>query len=114
MSPYAGIYTTPAPATLTPSDLQPEPPHPDLGRATQYSRADDDHVWHYACSNGYVLVSKDTDFLHRALMDTAGGKFVYLRTGNCTSARVAKLLTSRSTELLAFGADPAATVLTLE
>ena len=77
------------------------------------ARADDDRVWRYACSNGYILVSKDTDFLHRALLDNDNGKFVYLRTGNCTSARIRELLTSHAAELLAFAADADSSVLTL-
>lgn len=76
-------------------------------------RADDDRVWHYACSNGYVLVSKDTDFLNRALLDDAGGKLVYLRTGNCTSPRIRELLATHTAEILTFAADPEASVLTL-
>jgi len=41
------------------------------------------------------------------------GKFVYLRTGNCTSAHIRELLTSHAAELLASAADPGSSVLTL-
>jgi predicted nuclease of predicted toxin-antitoxin system len=41
--------------------------------------ADDVAIWQYAKLNGYVMVSKDTDFQQRSLLHGAPPKFIWLR-----------------------------------
>ncbi|GDX11775.1 hypothetical protein LBMAG57_35470 [Verrucomicrobiota bacterium] len=47
----------------------------------------DSLVWDYAKENGYLIVSKDTDFQQRSLLLGAPPKFIWLRLGNCSVAK---------------------------
>jgi predicted nuclease of predicted toxin-antitoxin system len=60
-----------------------------------------------------VIVSKDSDFEHRALLYGHPPKVVWLRLGNTPTATVAALLRTRHADLLAFEADPIASLLVL-
>ena len=75
--------------------------------------APDPAVWAYAAAQGLVIVSKDSDFQHRALLFGQPPKVVWVRLGNCSTARVVALLQTRQADLLAFEADPAASLLAL-
>jgi predicted nuclease of predicted toxin-antitoxin system len=81
----------------------------DAGLAT----APDPDVWAYAAANGFVIVSKDTDFQHRALLHGHPPKVIWVRLGNCPTAAVAGLLRTRLADIQAFEADPAAAFLAL-
>lgn len=81
----------------------------DVGLAA----APDPDVWAYAATNGFIIVSKDTDFQQRALLYGQPPKVVWVRLGNCSTAAVATLLQSRLTDITAFVADPAASFLAL-
>jgi predicted nuclease of predicted toxin-antitoxin system len=73
--------------------------------------APDPVVWSYAATQGLVIVSKDSDFQHRALLLGHPPKVVWVRLGNCSTAAVAALLLARKADLLAFEADPTASLL---
>ncbi len=73
--------------------------------------AADSAVWSYAAAQGLVIVSKDSDFQHRALLLGHPPKVVWVRLGNCSTAAVAALLRTRQGDLLAFEADPLAALL---
>jgi predicted nuclease of predicted toxin-antitoxin system len=75
--------------------------------------ASDSAVWAYAAAHGFVIVSKDTDFQHRALLLGHPPKVVWVRLGNCPTAAVAALLRARQADLLAFEADSAVSFLAL-
>jgi predicted nuclease of predicted toxin-antitoxin system len=79
----------------------------DVGLAA----APDPGVWSYAAVQGLVIVSKDSDFQHRALLLGHPPKVVWVRLGNCSTAAVAALLRTRHSDLIAFEADPMAALL---
>jgi predicted nuclease of predicted toxin-antitoxin system len=54
--------------------------------------ADDLIVWEYAKANGFMVVSKDSDFHQRSLVLGHPPKVVWVRLGNCSTADVAALL----------------------
>jgi predicted nuclease of predicted toxin-antitoxin system len=81
----------------------------DLGM----SASSDADVWAYAGANGFVIVSKDTDFQQRATLYGAPPKVIWVRLGNCSTAAVASLLQSRLSDAQAFEADAAASFLAL-
>lgn len=81
----------------------------DVGLAT----SSDPDVWAYAAANGFVIVSKDTDFQQRALLYGHPPKVIWVRLGNCSTADVVNLLRSRLADIHAFEADPAASFLAL-
>ena len=75
--------------------------------------ADDQAIWRYAGQQQLTIVSKDSDFQHRAMLHGHPPKVVWVRLGNCTTVTVAALLRGRQTDLLAFEADVTASILVL-
>jgi len=73
----------------------------------------DDSVWEYAKSNDLVIVSKDSDFHQRSLLDGHPPKIVWLRLGNTTTAAIEQLLRARSREIADFVSDEEASFLAL-
>lgn len=57
-----------------------------LGSAT------DSAVWDFARDNGFIIVSKDSDFADLSVLYGAPPKVVWIRRGNCTTAAIAALL----------------------
>ena len=81
----------------------------DLG----LERASDQDVWDHARSNGFVIVSKDSDFNQMAFLHGAPPKVIWLRIGNCTTQQIEQLLRNCTAEMIAFSADDQAAVLIL-
>jgi len=81
----------------------------DVGMAA----VSDPEVWAYAQANGFLIVSKDTDFQQRALLYGHPPKVIWVRLGNCSSAVVVSLLRSRLADIAAFEIDPNASFLAI-
>ena len=75
--------------------------------------ADDRTVWRYAASYGLMVVSKDVDFRHLALLHGPPPKVIWLRIGNGPTAAVASLLRSRVADVRAFAATSSLSLLVL-
>src|ERR1700730_16166768 len=73
--------------------------------------ADDQTVWQYAAAHGLMVVSKDSDFRHLALLHGPPPKVIWLRVGNGPTAAVAALLRARLADVQAFAVDPALALL---
>ncbi len=81
------------------SDLYPGSSHvEDCGLL----RSPDDQVWHSAAENGFNIVTKDSDFSERSVLDGWPPKVIWLRIGNCTTARVLAALRDRVEQLRVF------------
>jgi predicted nuclease of predicted toxin-antitoxin system len=65
----------------------------------------DNGVWRYAQENDFVIVSKDSDFFERSSLYGGPPKVVWLRIGNCTTARVDLVLRNSAARLAAFEAS---------
>lgn len=76
--------------------------------------AADPTIWAYAAREGFVIVSKDSDFQQRAVLRGHPPKVVWVRLGNCSTTDVEDLLRSHRSDLLAFEGDPSSSFLTLE
>jgi predicted nuclease of predicted toxin-antitoxin system len=64
--------------------------------------ASDIAVWEHARLHGFALVSKDSDFSQRSLLLGSPPKVVWLRIGNCTTARIDFVLRNAVDRVLAF------------
>src|ERR1700677_2787988 len=73
----------------------------------------DEDVWEYARSNGFIIISKDSDFQQRSLLYGHPPKIVWLRIGNCTRQQLIQLITSHEKDIRALDTDPFETVLVL-
>ena len=73
----------------------------------------DEDVWEYARTNGFIIVSKDSDFQQRSLLYGHPPKVVWLRIGNCTRRQLVELITAHEQDIRALDTDPFETVLVL-
>ena len=67
--------------------------------------ADDLTIWGYAKVHGCTIVSKDSDFQQRSLLQGSPPKFLWLRVGNSTTERIESLLRSYSAAIHTFDLD---------
>ena len=73
----------------------------------------DDVVWEYARSNGFIIVSKDSDFQQRSLLYGHPPKVVWLRSGNCNRQQLVQLIAKHEQDIRELDTDPLETVLVL-
>jgi predicted nuclease of predicted toxin-antitoxin system len=83
-------------------DIYPDSVHV---RKVGLREANDSEVWNYAKWNGFVLVSKDSDFQQRSLLYGSPPKFIWLRVGNCPFRTVEELLRRHSAAIHTFNMD---------
>ena len=62
----------------------------------------DVEVWQYALTNGFAIVSKDSDFSQRSFLLGSPPKVIWLRIGNCTTTRVDFVLRNESSRIQDF------------
>ena len=54
--------------------------------------SDDSAIWEYARKSGLAIVTKDSDFQERSILLGSPPKVIWLRTKNCSGARIEFLL----------------------
>jgi predicted nuclease of predicted toxin-antitoxin system len=64
--------------------------------------ASDVEIWQYARDNGFVIVSKDSDFSQRSSLLGGVPKVIWLRIGNCTTTRADFVLRNTAERIQAF------------
>lgn len=74
-------------------------------RAVGLRDAADTIIWEYAKLNGFVIVSKDSDFQQRSLLYGSPPKFIWLRVGNCPVKTIEDLLRKHSVAIHTFDLD---------
>jgi|SRR5438128_1654744 len=92
------------------ADLYPDSAHiRELGMRD----ATDTEIWEYAKSNGFAIVSKDSDFQARSLVYDHPPKVIWLRVGNCPVKPIEDLLRNQSVAIHTFNLDSAKSLLVL-
>ena len=81
----------------------------DVGLAGQ----DDERIWQFARDEGFVIVTKDNDFLARALVRGHPPQVIQVCLGNVSTRRIAEVLQSRADEIERFAAENAESVFLL-
>ena len=76
-------------------------------------RASDDDVWRYARDNGFIIVTKDTDFRDLSVLRGFPPRVVWLRIGNCSTADIEQLLRRSYATISAFLDESTTGLLTL-
>lgn len=80
-------------------DLYPDSVHVrDIG----LNDATDTAIWKHAEQNGFVIVSKDSDFQQRSLLIGHPPKFIWLRVGNCPVDTIQNILRRHAVAIQAF------------
>lgn len=70
-------------------------------------------VWDYARTNRFIIVSKDSDFHERSVLQGYPPKVVWIRRGNCSVKHIEMLLRNRVDEIRRLEQDPDAAYLIL-
>jgi len=87
--------------------LQPHYPETTRVCLVGLERASDAEVRPFAATQGYVIVTRDSDFNDLAVLHGAPPQVIRLRIANCRNDHVARLLIERQNELRARLEDPA-------
>ncbi|MBW4582449.1 MAG: DUF5615 family PIN-like protein [Tildeniella nuda ZEHNDER 1965/U140] len=74
---------------------------------------DDVVIWEYAKTNGFMIVSKDSDFHQRSLLYGHPPKFIYLRIGNCPTSKIVQILRDNLDTIIQFKASERESLLAL-
>lgn len=75
--------------------------------------AADDQVWEYARLNGFVIVTKDSDYNSLSVVRGSPPKIIWLLLGNSTTVQVEAAFRSRFDDIQAFENDPSVGTLAL-
>jgi predicted nuclease of predicted toxin-antitoxin system len=92
------------------ADLYPGSQHVDRAGL---GGAEDNDVWNYASIHGFAIVSKDSDFAERSVLERDPPKIVWIRIGNCSTGDVERLLRSRHEAIRRFVEEDSETCLLL-
>ena len=65
-------------------------------------RAKDSEVWDFAKLNGFAIVSKDSDFAARSVLESDPPKIIWIRLGNCSTDDIERLLRSAHERIRGF------------
>ncbi|MBV9788774.1 MAG: DUF5615 family PIN-like protein [Chloroflexi bacterium] len=75
--------------------------------------ASDTIIWDYAKRNGYMIVSKDSDFHQRSFVLGYPPKVIWIRRGNCSTKAIELILRDSIETVTKFEVDATATFLIL-
>ena len=74
---------------------------------------DDDRIWALAKTEGFVIVTKDNDFLARALVRGHPPQVIQICLGNASTKQIADLLEARMDDIERFVAESTESVFML-
>lgn len=77
------------------------------------TNTDDAVIWEYAKTNGFVIVSKDSDFHQRSLLYGHPPKFIYLRIGNSPTSKIIQILRDNLDTIVQFESSETESILVL-
>ncbi len=77
------------------------------------ANTDDAAIWEYAKTNGFVIVSKDSDFHQRSLLYGHPPKFIFLRIGNCPTSKIIQILRDNLDTIIQFESSETESILVL-
>lgn len=92
------------------SDLFPESTHVYLLAMDQ---ADDREVWNHAQTNGFTIVTRDSDYNELLTLQGFPPKVIWIRRGNCSTTAIETMLRSHLADIQALNDDPTLGILTL-
>ncbi len=86
-------------------ETSPQFPNSRHVRDVGLARASDRVIWEFAKREGLTIVTFDSDFHERSLLEGWPPKVIWLRTGNSATTTIGALLSSRARDIGAFLSD---------
>lgn len=80
-------------------DLFPESRHV---RSLGFDSSGDEVIWSYAITNNFVIVSKDSDFYYRTLVQSESPKIIWINKGNCSTENIVDILRKSQNQISNF------------
>ncbi len=77
-------------------------------------RATDDEVWEWSRKKGFTIVTKDADFNELSTLRGFPPKIIWIRTGNCTTSQIERLLRAHFETIQQMHDDPITGILLLQ
>ena len=71
----------------------------------------DQDIWEYARLNGFIIVSKDSDFYQRRLLYGQPPKVIWLRISHCTRNDLVNLIIKYKEQINTFNNHPSESIL---
>ena len=75
--------------------------------------ASDEEVWLYARANSCVIVSKDSDYVEKAILRKYPPKVIWIKAGNCSTDKIELLLRNNHKLIKDFITDKENSILTI-
>ena len=75
-------------------------------RSVGLHEAEDSEVWQYALDHELTIVTKDSDFHVRSILDGHPPKVIWITRGNCTTDDIESILRGFHEQLAAFYDNP--------
>lgn len=75
--------------------------------------ADDSVIWGYALAHGFTIVSKDSDFQMRSIIDGHPPKVIWIRIGNASTNAVENMLREFNDAVTDFSDDDSSSLLAI-
>lgn len=75
--------------------------------------ASDEVVWRFAADHQLTIVSKDSDFHQMSLVRGQPPKVIWIRTGNCSTDDIERIIRKYQGEIIEFLEDPNSVFLSL-
>ncbi|HZL26687.1 MAG TPA: DUF5615 family PIN-like protein [Acidobacteriaceae bacterium] len=79
-----------------------------------FERSDDREIWDLARVQRYTIVTQDSDFAERSILEGAPPKIVWIRVGNSRTSEIETLLRASHPAIQKFIVDPIDTCLMLK
>ena len=76
--------------------------------------ATDREIWDYAAKNGYIIVSKDSDFVQMATLFGTPPKIILLATGNASTDSIRHCLLTHKKTINEFCSNPEEALLIIQ
>lgn len=89
-------------------------PHSAHVRDKGLATATDREVWDFARSEGFTIVTKDSDFNELVVLKGAPPSVIWIRVGNCTTDAIEQLLKEHRDAIDALGSDDKTDLLELQ
>ena len=75
-------------------------------REVSLENSKDTFIWEYARTNGYCIVTFDSDFYDMGLIRGTPPKIIWLRTGNTKTSNIEKIIRNNFELISSFISDP--------
>lgn len=79
--------------------LQPHYPDSSQVALLKMDKSDDIEIWEYARKNGFIIVTKDSDFQELSVLKGEPPKVIWLKCGNKSKQYIADLLIQNKTRI---------------